>query len=63
MSTPVGVKLAMPCPYCHNEIYCTMTKKELKLVMRGFKLRTDKANMYISMKVDQYGTAYVEKKR
>jgi len=57
LSKPVAVKLSMPCPYCHTEVYCILTKRELKEVMKGFKMQLPTADKYIMMKVDERGYA------
>jgi hypothetical protein len=63
LSKPIAVKLAMKCPYCNCEVYCMLTKQELKRVMKGFKMQTDNANIQIHLKVNERGYAEWQKRR
>jgi len=51
MSKPLGVTFIATCPNCGTEVQVVVTKKELKAVMKGFKLPLDKAQLYAEKRV------------
>jgi len=47
MSRPNAVALVVRCNQCNTEVQIVISKKELKLLLKGFKLPMKEATRYV----------------
>lgn len=50
---PTGVTVVTTCPHCGESVEIVITKKELKAMLKGFKLPVREAQLYGEKEIEK----------